>query len=142
MDWRDPSPAASLGLLLLLSILLPHHLTQSAAAGVLPTLPTPSTRAATAKLAPSCPHFHTPRSSRPPSPLAPRSILPVVSQVASTLHFNPALEYIADRVVAYMTRDGRRTFNGGWGVGGGGGGWLSYGSHACPVWSVIEHQCN
>ncbi|KAI3432401.1 hypothetical protein D9Q98_003957 [Chlorella vulgaris] len=39
-------------------------------------------------------------------------ILPVVSQVASTLHFNPALEYIADRVVAYMTRDGRRTFNG------------------------------
>ncbi|EFN52272.1 hypothetical protein CHLNCDRAFT_139199 [Chlorella variabilis] len=40
------------------------------------------------------------------------SILPVVSQVASTLHFNPALEYLADRVVAYMTRDGRRTFNG------------------------------
>ncbi|KAL4423902.1 hypothetical protein ABPG75_001203 [Micractinium tetrahymenae] len=40
------------------------------------------------------------------------SMLPIVSQVAATLHFNPNLEYLADRVVAYITRDGRRRFNG------------------------------
>jgi hypothetical protein len=40
------------------------------------------------------------------------NILPVVSQVAATLHFNPSLEYLADRVVSYITRDGRRNFNG------------------------------
>ena len=39
-------------------------------------------------------------------------MLPAVSQVAATLHFNPNLEYLADRVVAYITRDGRRRFNG------------------------------
>lgn len=39
-------------------------------------------------------------------------MLPVVSQVAATLHFNPRLEYLADRVVSYITRDGRRSFNG------------------------------
>lgn len=48
--------------------------------------------------------------SDPPTPC---SILPVVSQVAATLHFNPSLEYLADRVVSYITRDGRRKFNGG-----------------------------
>lgn len=42
----------------------------------------------------------------------PCSLLPVVSQVAATLHFNPHLEYLADRVVSYITRDGRRAFNG------------------------------
>jgi len=39
-------------------------------------------------------------------------MLPLVSQVASTIHFNPNLEYLADRVAAYLTRDGRRKFNG------------------------------
>ena len=39
-------------------------------------------------------------------------MLPTVSQVAATLHFNPSLEYLAERVVAYITRDGRRRFNG------------------------------
>lgn len=47
-------------------------------------------------------------------PAAPRSMLPLVSQVAATLHFNPNLEYLADRVVSYITRDGRRRFNGVW----------------------------
>lgn len=41
-----------------------------------------------------------------------RSVLPIVSAVAATLHFNPRLEYLADRVVSYITRDGRRPFNG------------------------------
>ena len=40
------------------------------------------------------------------------SMLPAISQVAATLHFNPNLEYLADRVVTYITRDGRRRFNG------------------------------
>ena len=39
-------------------------------------------------------------------------MLPTVSQVAATLHFNPSLEYLAERVVSYITRDGRRRFNG------------------------------
>lgn len=39
-------------------------------------------------------------------------MLPVVSQVASTLQFNPSLEYLADRVASYITRNGRRRFNG------------------------------
>ncbi len=32
--------------------------------------------------------------------------------MAATLHFNPSLEYLADRVVSYITHDGRRKFNG------------------------------
>ena len=37
---------------------------------------------------------------------------PTVSQVAATLHINPSHEYLAERVVSYITRDGRRRFNG------------------------------
>ena len=54
----------------------------------------------------------SPPHSPTPTPHVCCSMLPTVSQVAATLHFNPSLEYLAERVVSYITRDGRRRFNG------------------------------